>query len=109
VQGVHSFYFAFQVLGARDSVYSALSFCLQAGDTVFVNRDTIRAGGFYSNSFSVPSNYTVKKIYGVFSIPDDEKNLILFNDIVLFDESKMPDKTGEKATFPRKDMILSKN
>lgn len=109
VQAVHSFYLAFQVLGARDSIYSALSFCLQAGDTVFVNRDTIRTNGFYSRSFSVPSNYTVKEIYGVFSISDDEKNLILFNDIVLFDESKMPDKKEEKTAFPRKDIVLSKD
>jgi hypothetical protein len=67
-----------------------LSFCLQAGDTVFVNRDTIRANGAYSKSFSVPPRYTVKEIFGVFSVPDEEKNRILFNDIILFDESKMP-------------------
>jgi hypothetical protein len=89
---IHSFYLAFQVLGVRDSIYPTLSFCLQAGDTVFVNCDTIRSNGAYSNSFSVPSNYTVKEIYGVFSIPDEEKNRILFNDIILFDKSKMLDK-----------------
>jgi hypothetical protein len=88
----HSFYLAFQVLGIRDSIYPTLSFCLQAGDTVFVNRDTIRSNGAYSKSFSVPSHYTVEEIFGVFSIPDEEKNRILFNDIILFDENKMPAK-----------------
>jgi hypothetical protein len=67
---------------------------MQAGDTVFVNRDTIRSNGAYSKSFYVPSHYTVKEIYGVFSIPDEEKNRILFNDIILFDESKMPNKSN---------------
>jgi hypothetical protein len=90
LKDIHLFYLAFQVLGIRDSIYPALSFCMQAGDTVFVNRDTIRSDGAYSKSFALPSGYTVKEIYGVFSIPDDERNRILFNDIILFDESKMP-------------------
>jgi hypothetical protein len=102
LETIRAFYLAFQVLGVRDSVYPTLTFCLQTGDTVFVNRDTIRAGGAYSRTFSVPAQYTVKEIYGVFSIPDEEKNRILFNDIVLFDESKMPDKPEEKPALPRR-------
>jgi hypothetical protein len=90
LQSIHSFYLAFQILGIRDSIYPTLSFCLQANDTVFVNCDTIRSNGAYSKSFSVPSHYTVKEIYGIFSIPDERKNRILFNDIILFDESKIP-------------------
>jgi hypothetical protein len=91
LRDIRSFYLAFQALGIRDSIYPALSFCLQVGDTVFVNRDTIRSNGSYSRFFRVPSGHSVQEIYGVFSIPDEGKNRILFNDIILFDGNKMPE------------------
>jgi hypothetical protein len=110
LQTARSFYLTFHVLGVRDSIYPSLSFCIRAGDTIFVNRDTIRSNGTYSNSFSVPSDYAVKEIYGVFSIPDKGKNQILFNDINLFEEEKMPVKMEEntvssKTSIPDKSFL----
>jgi hypothetical protein len=88
VKTIHSYNLAFNVLGINDSIYPVLSFCLQTADTVFINKDTIRGNGFYSQTFSVPANREIKEIYGVFSIPDDEKALILFNDITLLKQEK---------------------
>jgi hypothetical protein len=83
---IQSYDLTFNVLGITDSIYPILSFCLQTGDTVFVNRDTIRVNGLYSKSFSVPDTLEIKEIYGSFSISDDKKTLILFNDITLLRE-----------------------
>jgi hypothetical protein len=101
---IQSFELAFNVLGIRDSIYPILSFCLQTNDTVFVNCDTIRSNGVYSHIFSVPSGQTVKEIYGYFAIPDEEKNLILFNDIMLFKEGDMPVKQVDNVSFKKEDL-----
>jgi hypothetical protein len=96
------YYLNLDVLGVTDSIHPVLSLCLQTTDTVFFNRDTIRVNGHYAKSFSVPDKYIVKEIYGSFSIPDNNKALILFHNISLLkDDALNPKitKTQEKPTL----------
>jgi hypothetical protein len=43
------------------------------------------------------------------SIPDEAKNRILFNDIILFDKSKMPDGKDENPAFLKDNIVTQKN
>jgi hypothetical protein len=89
IQTLRSFRLDMDILGVSDSIFPVLSFCMQASDTVFVDRDTIRTNGHYSRSFSIPSRYTLKEIYGSFYMEDTKKALILFHDVTLLKQENL--------------------
>ncbi|MDR0507300.1 MAG: DUF4296 domain-containing protein [Dysgonamonadaceae bacterium] len=106
IQSILSYDLSFNVLGIRDSVFPYLSICFQTADTVFVERDTVKSNGLYSKVFSVPENTTVKEIYGSFRIPDEEKVLILFNNIMLQKQENQVATMSPKQEMPLKSSNL---
>ena len=71
----------FDVLGINDSIYPIVSLYIECTDTIIIHCDTIRTNIHYSKSFSIPSKNKLSKVHGSFQIPDEEKALILFNNV----------------------------
>ena len=73
----------FDVMGinVNDSIYPVVNFYMECTDTIIAYCDTIQSNTRYSQSFAVPAMQKLNKIHGSFQIPDEEKTLILFNNI----------------------------